>query len=165
MALGVLASAGTPALADQPANATEAAQQIASAYWGTDACGGAIEITWASLTGDINARSDWENPVAAYDDPAENADCTITFNTAQRWTWPMFCTVMVHEYGHLTGHPHSGDPTDVMYPFYGQPVAACATASGGAPAVPAATAAPVAHAAHRRIRRAHRRHARLASRS
>jgi hypothetical protein len=166
-ALGVLACAGTPALADPPANPTEAAQQIAAAYWGTNPCGGAIQIAWQGLEGDVNARSDWENPASAYDDPSQNTNCVITVNTDQHWTWPMFCTVIVHEYGHLTGHPHSSDPHDVMYPFFVQPVPQCepaqAPSDAATPAV--APAPPVARAAHKRLRRAHRRHARLASRS
>src|SRR5580765_8543039 len=137
--LCALASAGAPAFADAPgedAAAVARAQSIARAYWGVDPCGGAVGVSWAALGPDTNASSTWENPVGAYDDPAENADCEIVFNSAQDWDWPRFCTVLVHEYGHLSGHPHSSDRGDVMYPYYQQPVAPCDLA----PAAPPATA-------------------------
>lgn len=33
-----------------------------------------------------------------------------------KWRRETLCTVMVHEYGHLTGLDHSADPRSVMYP-------------------------------------------------
>jgi hypothetical protein len=39
--------------------------------------------------------------------------------------WAQFCTVLVHEYGHLTGHPHTADGDGVMSPIYRAPLPAC----------------------------------------
>lgn len=123
------------------AAATQAAQRIAVAWWGTTPCGGNVTITWDTLTVGVNASSSWSNPVSSYGAPDLNSDCVVTFNSAQSFDWPMFCTVMVHEYGHLTGHQHSPDPNDVMTPVYDGPVAPCTSGPGSAPA-PTTTTAP-----------------------
>lgn len=44
--------------------------------------------------------------------------CTILYNRRQRWPWGKFCTVTIHEYGHLAGHGHSRNPRSVMYYRY-----------------------------------------------
>jgi hypothetical protein len=56
------------------------------------------------------------------------------------YSWPKFCTVLVHEYGHLTGHPHTVDGADVMSPIYRAPLPACTTAD---PSEPPVAPAPV----------------------
>jgi hypothetical protein len=41
--------------------------------------------------------------------------CTITVDSdLEPWA---FCRVMRHEVGHLEGNGHSGDPTNIMYPY------------------------------------------------
>ena len=82
----------------------------------------------------------------------------------------MFCTVFVHEFGHLTGHQHVQDQNNVMYPIYVQPISQCAntpdpTAAVAAPApAKAASQAPVHHTvvkkhkSHRAHRASHKRH-------
>ena len=155
LATCALATAATPALADPAADfapgslPTVGAQNVAAAYWNADPCHGQITLVWAALDPSINATSSWVNPVAAYGAPDQNTDCTITFNSAIDWDWTRFCSVLVHEYGHLNGLPHSTDPADVMYPIYQGPVAQCTAlaATDGpvdparAPGPPAATAA------------------------
>lgn len=119
----------------------QAAQALARAHWHMDPCGGHVDLRWTVLDDDINAVSTWSNPRSSYGDPQENSDCSIDFNTHVPFDWPMFCTVVVHEYGHLSGQPHSHDPDDVMAPIYNEPVAECDTAGPGTAAVAATTPA------------------------
>ena len=134
----VLSPATEFAVGSQP---FQTAQAIAKAHWGVDACAGQVTITWVPLAPNINATSTWSNPKSSYDNPDLNGDCKIEFNTGMDFDWPKFCTVMVHEYGHLSGKPHSPDPHDVMSAFYEDPVAECEPPASQAPA-PAQT--PVA---------------------
>lgn len=155
--------------------AMTAAEAIAKAYWGgADACGGAVDVQWTDLALNTNAVSTWSNPTSAYDNPRENSDCHVSFNRLLGFDWPRFCTVLVHEFGHLTGHDHSPDPNNVMTAIYNGPVDVCVAAPdpnatpAATPAAPVAAPAPVATAAsrtvhpttqrtHRRVRR-HRAH-------
>jgi hypothetical protein len=102
------------------------AESIARAYWGRDACGGHVTLEWMNLGRTTNARSLWRNAVDSYADPDRNTDCRIEFNERAEFDWPKFCTVVVHEYGHLTGHPHVPDPGDVMAAVYSTPLIECA---------------------------------------
>ena len=115
------------------------ARQLADQHWGFDPCQGDITITWGTLPADQSAVSAWLNQYVDYGDPAHNTQCSVTFNTRQDWDWPKFCTVFVHEFGHLAGNPHSDDPDDVMFAYYtGTNLPACKAAS------PAARQAPIA---------------------
>src|SRR3954454_21789322 len=126
----------------------QSAQQLAKQHWGTDPCGGNVEIVWSGLASDINAQSSWTNPTSAYDNPSQNGDCKITFNPGAEYDWPKFCTVTVHEYGHLSGRPPDNNDEDVMSRYYVKPVPECKTAEPGAAPVTAAPAAtPDARAA------------------
>ena len=123
-----------------------AAQAIARDTWGTDACGGTVDVVWDVLAPNYNALSTWSNPTDSYANPAANYGCTIELNSTMTFDWPKFCTVVVHEYGHLDGQQHSADPHSVMAAVYGGPLAACAAMpEPGVTPVPAA--APVAKAA------------------
>jgi hypothetical protein len=102
-----------------------AAQNIATANWGGNPCGGAIDVSWGQDDPMINARSYWANPKSAYDNPDLNMQCRIVFNVSMTFTWEKFCTVLVHEYGHLSGKPHTADSPDLMSPIYRAPLAAC----------------------------------------
>lgn len=130
------------------------AQDLARRTWGVDPCGGQVEVVWGSDEPLVNARSYWANPRSAYDDPALNVQCRIVFNAALDFSWEKFCTVLVHEYGHLAGRPHGADGPDVMSPVYRAPLPDCAaTADPAAPAAPVATEvvdAPIRSRAARR---------------
>lgn len=101
------------------------AQDVARRHWGTDACNGQVEIVWGSEDVSVNARSYWANPRSAYDHPQLNVQCRIVFNGEIDFSWQKFCTVMVHEYGHLVGKPHVADSPDIMSPVYRAPLAVC----------------------------------------
>src|SRR3954454_3885731 len=125
----------------------QTAQALAKQHWATDPCGGQVEIVWSGLASDINAQSSWTNPTSAYDNPSQNGDCKITFNPGAEYDWPKFCTVAIHEYGHLAGKPHVSNDDDVMSPYYVKPVAECKQPATPAPAAVPPVAEPPARAA------------------
>jgi hypothetical protein len=140
-----------PALAADPAvefapgsPAATAAVELADSYWNTTPCGGTVSIVWTALSTSTNATSTWSNSVSEYDAPERNVDCQIVFNSALVWDWTRFCSILVHEYGHLDGRPHTDDADDVMYPYYERPVAQCVAA---APARRVVVSEPVPSAA------------------
>src|SRR3954471_16098394 len=154
-ALAVAGAVAAPAAAQDAAappdtafgpttEAMQTATQIAVAHWGGTPCGGQITVTWSTLPESYNAQSTWSVPgTDAYAHPESNTNCSITFNPVAEFDWPKFCTVVVHEYGHLMGHDHSPDANDVMAAYYSDPLAECAAVGpDGAPVPPpAATAA------------------------
>jgi hypothetical protein len=124
-----------------------AAQDLARRTWGADPCGGAIEVVWDVDAPSINARSSWANPRSAYGAPGLNVQCRIVINRLIGYDWARFCTVLVHEYGHLAGHPHTADGPDVMSPIYRAPLPDCvAIADPSAAPVPPPAPAPAAAA-------------------
>lgn len=147
LSLAAPAQAGDPAVEFAAGSATvQAAEAISRGYWQTTPCAGQASLVWMRLGDVTNATSTWTNPVGQYDAPEKNASCQITFNSALAWNWTRFCSILVHEYGHLTGHAHIDDAADVMYAYYETPVARCKAAVPSASAVPvtAAIAEPVA---------------------
>ena len=106
----------------------QVAQQIARTHWGREACNGQVDLRWVTLAPLVNATASWTNPKTAYDNPELNGDCRIDFNATMDFDFTKFCTVVVHEYGHLNGQPHSPDIHDLMAPIYLDPLAACASA-------------------------------------
>jgi hypothetical protein len=94
---------------------------VALHVWGAPACG-QVSVAWVPDEPVVGGR-------------AEN--CVIDLNSAYGWpalyrgNWPLLCTVVVHEWGHLTGHNHVSDPTNVMYdnsgPIGRQPYWRCET--------------------------------------
>ena len=144
-----------------------AAQDLARRTWGTDPCGGHIDIVWDVDAMTINARSTWANPRSAYDAPALNVQCRIVFNRLIDYDWARFCTVLVHEYGHLAGHPHTDDGPDVMSPVYRAPLPDCLAIAdpSAAPAPAAPSTAPAVADAPTASARAGRPRARRGSRA
>lgn len=116
------------------AGAVSTAEAVAAAEWGMEACSGDVEITWRARSRHVNAVSSWANPHTAYGEPERNFACRVEFNPRTTWTWAKFCTVLVHEFGHLTGHRHSPDPNDVMAPLFADPLPACTAARRAATA-------------------------------
>ncbi len=96
-------------------------------YWNASysPCNQDVTITWWPLDPSINADTTWTNPVSAYGAPWANYHCITVFNYNINFDWPMYCTVMVHEIGHLYGFQHSPDPNNVMYYAYVKPVPSC----------------------------------------
>jgi hypothetical protein len=147
-------------------SAEQLAIQIAKQTWGVDPCAGQVTVTWGALGADVNAQSSWTNPQSAYDAPQLNGDCSVTFNPSADFDWAKFCTVMVHEYGHLSGKPHSPDPNDVMNAYYTVPIQACVNATpdsfkpapAAAPASRATTAAVRAKATPKKAKKVTRKH-------
>jgi hypothetical protein len=109
------------------------AETIAIHYWGVMPCSGNVDVSWQSLDPSINGVASWWNPVAAYGNAGANSQCSISLNTAQDYSWPMLCTVVTHEIGHLTGHDHVTDQTNVMYPVYVGPIPQCVAPPIGVP--------------------------------
>jgi hypothetical protein len=155
-----LALAAAPAVraADSPAtrwpvggSTLRAAMALATEHWGMAPCGGRVALSWTSLGAATNAQSSWANDVDPYRQPSSNTDCEIALSLQPEWDWPKLCTVVVHEVGHLTGHDHVDDPTDIMYFTYVAPAPECASTpepvETGAPAAAPAPAAKSAKAA------------------
>ncbi|WCB95534.1 hypothetical protein DSM104299_04283 [Baekduia alba] len=113
-----------------------------AAHWGMAPCGGRVAITWAHLDAGINARSTWANDVDPYLQPSRNTECAIALATGADWDWVKLCSVVVREVGHLTGHEHLDDPTDIMYYAYVQPAPECAATPEPAEAGPSPPARP-----------------------
>jgi hypothetical protein len=98
---------------------------IALHVWGAPNCG--------------QAHTEWERMPdpgvygrAVYFSNGRNRDCAIVLNTTNKlWREPleseMLCTIIVHEMGHLTGHNHSDDWRNVMYPHTTHTYWRCAT--------------------------------------
>jgi Matrixin len=109
------------------------ATAVAKRFWGAVPCGGQIAVLadvplpvglepttdgWVTFNSSLG-----QNNLLA---PADTyTRCTISL---ARWQWPtrtsmeddwnMFCLTVVHEMGHLLGHPHSLIPGSVMAPVF-----------------------------------------------
>jgi hypothetical protein len=143
------------ALAARPATASAASDQtfpvaggdfqraiaIAQNHWGGVPCGGNVAYTWQGLEPLTNARATWSNPSSAWGNAPANFDCEVVFNAIASFDFPMLCTVMTHEIGHLLGHPHDDRPGQLMSAIYTTPLPQCS------PAAPAPAPARQASAA------------------
>lgn len=129
LCVAALASVST-ALASP--TALSLAQQAAAAYWHAKPCGGQVAIRYAPATamptndtggigtgpGPLSAWTGWIGPLA------DETDCVVTWNEGefsparQAHRFPVFCALMVHEYGHFFGNEDTEtDPDSINYPL------------------------------------------------
>jgi hypothetical protein len=105
------------------------ATTLAERYWGATPCGGLVAVQadqplaagmdaatdgWVTFESSLGPN-DLQAPASTY------TQCTISLArwqwstpTEQAGDWNMFCLTVVHELGHLLGHPHSLSPGSVM---------------------------------------------------
>jgi hypothetical protein len=106
---------------------------VAERYWGAVPCNGQIAVHantplvpgldpttdgWVTFNSSLGANN-LQAPASTY------TQCTISL---AHWQWPtktemqsdwnMFCLTVIHEMGHLLGHPHSLSPGSVMAPVF-----------------------------------------------
>jgi hypothetical protein len=109
------------------------ATAVAKRYWGAVPCRGQIAVLadrplapgldpttdgWATFNSSLG-QNNLEAPPSTY------THCTISLahwqwptRTAMENDWNMFCLTVIHEMGHLLGHPHSLTPGSVMAPVF-----------------------------------------------
>lgn len=127
-----------PAAADATSLATRRAVAVADTVWGKPCGGTHVTIRWGSIYADHKGTAEWTGADGRYmgDGPPElRTNCRVSIDTTfarenrKGEDWPLYCTAIVHEFGHLTGHDHSADPLDVMYPVMSVSSPRCEMAS------------------------------------
>ncbi len=109
------------------------ATTLAERYWDAVPCGGQVAVLAAQplAAGTDSTTDGWvsfESSLGANDLQAPASTYTACTISLARWQWPtrtrqagdwnMFCLTVVHEMGHLLGHPHSLAPGSVMAPVF-----------------------------------------------
>lgn len=77
---------------------------------------------WEDLRGDRIGEARWwyyRNNPTAY------SDCKVGIDVHYDWDFEWLCTIMVHEYGHLSGQEHSENPRSVMHAYVVRVFPAC----------------------------------------
>lgn len=109
-----------PASAMAHAHRTPLSIALEHAYqlWGVKPCGGHYRVEVATLPEWAGGYSTWETPTGPNvytSPPATWSNCVMQL-PAEHWTaeqvqveWVADCTAVLHEWGHLTGHPHSDE--------------------------------------------------------
>lgn len=125
VALVTLSLAGgasaAPRIAGENQAAAKGALKIAAKFWKRPVCGGDVSFAWRPLGSDMEGRSSWSSFPGQ---PAsQNIDCLVELNALRSWTWKRFCTIVVHEAGHLLGREHTA--RGVMAARYGGIVGPC----------------------------------------
>jgi hypothetical protein len=89
--------------------------RVALETWGGEPpCGTPTFVRVPDSSADGGIVRDGTMGAEMYADPST---CSIEYaSRALQETPPAICAAIVHEYGHLWGHDHSTDPTNVMYP-------------------------------------------------
>jgi len=85
----------------------------AEVYWGGTYCK-TITFNFRQLADRRIAEAKW----AAYPNSKEYLDCYVTFNTDPtriRTTFWHYCSAVIHEFGHLSGHVHIANPRGIMH--------------------------------------------------
>ena len=124
----VLAGPAAAASFDPSSPEFATALQVGQQQWGGMPCGGKVAFAWRDEDPSVNATSYWSPGFT---------NCEVVFNRSAGMDAVKFCTIMVHELGHLHGREHASDPDDVMAAYYSAPLPACSNGGGGAaPAVP-----------------------------
>lgn len=95
------------------ARAIYVARYRAQRYWHVLPCNGAVIVKVGSFPDPaVAAESSWTGPNLPY----SNCEIALTPQIVS-FGWRAFCQIVVHEIGHLLGHGHSPNPSNVMYPY------------------------------------------------
>jgi hypothetical protein len=98
-------------------NPLQVAIEKARALWGVEPCGGSYRVQLDAPAIDAGVAT-FDTPTGAgyYTSPASTWTSCVLHLRASDWTahevetnWPQLCSVVLHEYGHLTGHTHSDE--------------------------------------------------------